>query len=965
MIQRECALIRMQPPVTDNRGLLYVSGATVPTDGTDGYQTGCLFLHTDGGNNTALYVNEGSVASCTFNAVTTGGPADILAIGAFSSLTAGSGIPLSSTQRSSIVAYGDDNGLSIASSVYNLRTRLLLTVDQDGASIRALMAQLKLADGVDVSTGIYTASQGYLELAGDHSAETGSTLTCFDASLEIGAGNTLTVDNGGEVAGIRVETTGTGTITNNGTCAGVLVDKATGAPDWPVGVYVKDSIVALVVENDLVDTLAGGLLRYGTSAAAIAYTPVSTGSHSGLQMYITSADCISGLGLAGIRVRVELTGTSAATINAGQFWAKINCDDYTGHYLGGHPTGLSGIIECVGTARTATSQYAVMAGVCGEVRPISGTVDAGGVICGLHAKIFGVSSEVTTGDVVGLFVQAIGGSAADIGILIGTHTAGAAWTTGLEFDSTYGAITTAIDIGACATGINITGACSTEAITISTQAVSIMTASLTNAGAGSQLNGIEIAWNTTTTYGANADYIRGTETFAVEALLSIGTDGTPAVVGAAGSHVGILTNINITAAITGDTDVVGGGYHVVTLSAVPTTDKGVISAVTAYTRNVVTVDGTTEIFGSRSVIYTAAASSAESPRQHAIEAAIVDKTTTRAVAARIMGILVTLEVADDNVGGSELIGICLEENGTLAATEGIKFQTGTWTKGIDFGDYCTTAIDIGDCTTGIAITGTSTTGINISGAAEYGVTIAWATTSVKGTGADPLYGSHTADSGIQGCVAVGTAAAEATVSGIGSHVAYISNVSLEVALEQFSIFGGAMYICTLGVAQGVVDAVACGVTGYIRNIDGGKMETVQYGVRGCIYTHTGQEGVRQSALHAAIIDAGSKTEASALHGLSMVLEATADSSCQRDAIYIQTVNSTQDWDTVINLQEDNFTFFASFNTNGGTSACKPAQVVQSSITDSTTADALVKIEIDGTAYYMVAFTKAHVTNESA
>ena len=52
-----------------NVGLMIVSGATVPTDGTVGFAPGCLFLRTSGnGINTSLYVNEGSRASCDFNA---------------------------------------------------------------------------------------------------------------------------------------------------------------------------------------------------------------------------------------------------------------------------------------------------------------------------------------------------------------------------------------------------------------------------------------------------------------------------------------------------------------------------------------------------------------------------------------------------------------------------------------------------------------------------------------------------------------------------------------------------------------------------------------------------------------------------------------------------------------------------------------------------------------------------------
>lgn len=44
-------------------------GTVVPTDGTAGYLTGCLFAHTDGGAGTSLYVNEGSATSCDFNAL--------------------------------------------------------------------------------------------------------------------------------------------------------------------------------------------------------------------------------------------------------------------------------------------------------------------------------------------------------------------------------------------------------------------------------------------------------------------------------------------------------------------------------------------------------------------------------------------------------------------------------------------------------------------------------------------------------------------------------------------------------------------------------------------------------------------------------------------------------------------------------------------------------------------------------
>lgn len=46
----------------------FVRGTTVPSDGATGYAPGCLFIKSDGGADTTLYVNEGTAASADFNA---------------------------------------------------------------------------------------------------------------------------------------------------------------------------------------------------------------------------------------------------------------------------------------------------------------------------------------------------------------------------------------------------------------------------------------------------------------------------------------------------------------------------------------------------------------------------------------------------------------------------------------------------------------------------------------------------------------------------------------------------------------------------------------------------------------------------------------------------------------------------------------------------------------------------------
>jgi hypothetical protein len=72
MLARICSLLKVTPPTPATTGLLRAHGDTVPSDGDTGYETGCIFQHTDGGDGTSLYVNEGDVDSCDFDPITTG-----------------------------------------------------------------------------------------------------------------------------------------------------------------------------------------------------------------------------------------------------------------------------------------------------------------------------------------------------------------------------------------------------------------------------------------------------------------------------------------------------------------------------------------------------------------------------------------------------------------------------------------------------------------------------------------------------------------------------------------------------------------------------------------------------------------------------------------------------------------------------------------------------------------------------
>jgi len=185
--------------------------------------------------------------------------------------TAGSGYPLATATAGAVRVFADDNGASVGDSVRALQGRVLLTFDQTGGTIRATQGQLKLLTGIDVTSGIYTALQGYVEMAGTHIAKTGSTFSTIDSSTEIGT--SLTVDSGGEYFGVHVETTGAGTITNNGTCAAIGITKASGAASWPVGLHVQGSGV-----------VNGASI--GTAAVPVTLAAVA---NYGLSVYTTAA----------------------------------------------------------------------------------------------------------------------------------------------------------------------------------------------------------------------------------------------------------------------------------------------------------------------------------------------------------------------------------------------------------------------------------------------------------------------------------------------------------------------------------------------------------------------------------------------------------------------------------------------------------------------------------------------------
>lgn len=538
MIDRICSLIKMEKPLR-NRGLLFASGVTVPSDEADGYQTGCIFQHTDGDVGSSLYINEGSVTSCAFNAVeglesitladlvdvADGFATRLLETGTYAN-TASAGVVLSATNTRPMALLCDDGGANLDSGNFRpFLSRMLLTIDQTGSTITPVRGQLKLNAGIDVGTGIYAPIQGYIEVAGTSKANSAATLSCISASLEITTA--LTAESGGFVAGVHVETTGAGTLTATGTVAGVLIDKASGAADWPVGVEVQNSVTGVEIGACTTGVLLSGAITTGIS--------------------ITSTSLTDG---------IKISGT----------------------------TPVDGV---------------EVSSVC-------------------SAAAFHVS-------------------------------------------------------GTSATGLSIAGACTTEAITIATQAVSLMTAGLTTTGS-SKLDGIDYNWSTATTYGAAGDRWGGNGN--MEAFLTIGDAAAASIVSGAGSHLGQYINLSYTATAGDANDLCGALYTAVSYGATETIGK--VCGITSHIRNPdQDISGASqECNAIRALMYTG--TGGELQHYTGILLGVLDMTTTKSNAQDIIGMRVQLNVADNSSGGN-LSGIVFDNVGTVEPDTGLWYLANNWT----------------------------------------------------------------------------------------------------------------------------------------------------------------------------------------------------------------------------------------------------------------------------------------------
>ena len=260
--------------------------------------------------------------------------------------TAGSGVAIPSTDDwGAVRVFTDDNGANIADSVRNIQSRTLLTFAQSAGTIRGLQGQFKIVGDIGFDTGVYTPVQGYLEVAGTtHTVAAAGILTCFDASLEIGSGATVTAT--GYVAGYKAEVTGPGTFAGALGAAFLATNASASTAVWPHGLYIESGAAGVgITINACVTTgidfgltvgttaadgnaslIRGGYAASGGHTAPNAPIAFVTANQHALQFYLTSsASKFTGLEM---NVYSTCTGSGDNPLIAAEFTARSSKTTY-------------------------------------------------------------------------------------------------------------------------------------------------------------------------------------------------------------------------------------------------------------------------------------------------------------------------------------------------------------------------------------------------------------------------------------------------------------------------------------------------------------------------------------------------------------------------------------------------------------------------------------------------------------
>ena len=174
-------------------------------------------------------------------------PVKVIETGTYGS-AASKGVTLSDTNVRPVSFLFDDADAALTGNNRAVLSRVYLAHAQAaGATIVAIQGQLKIADNKNLGAGRWSAMDAYLEFGGTTSLTTGGYTSALDVRIDVAAAETVTVAAGAILAGIHVQTTGTGTLTQTGNCYGIYINDQGTIADWKVGISVNNSTTGIEV----------------------------------------------------------------------------------------------------------------------------------------------------------------------------------------------------------------------------------------------------------------------------------------------------------------------------------------------------------------------------------------------------------------------------------------------------------------------------------------------------------------------------------------------------------------------------------------------------------------------------------------------------------------------------------------------------------------------------------------------
>lgn len=242
---------------------------------------------------------------------------------------AGSGFIIggSGDDSGGIQIYADDNGAALSSPAEVLtpfRSRYLITVSQSGGVTQtAHFSQLRTLGTTEtplvLNTGCWRADYIFNQLGGT-TIQGGAEVVGLNQATTL-AGNMIVTS--GRFSGIDINIAGTGTITNNSTCAGLLI-RSSGTPVWPNAIQVTSALngILMTTTTQAIYATVSAVAAAGalTSSALCVYAAGQAGRNDvGIVAYLdaTAKGLSTGNWTYGAGIWLNIDSTFAHAVTAG------------------------------------------------------------------------------------------------------------------------------------------------------------------------------------------------------------------------------------------------------------------------------------------------------------------------------------------------------------------------------------------------------------------------------------------------------------------------------------------------------------------------------------------------------------------------------------------------------------------------------------------------------------------------